>query len=413
MSDDEFMMDDALEEEDYDFEYEDEDEDQDGDAHTENKYYNAKGFKALKQQTKINFHRGLYENALRTYRRLLLYTKSAVTRNYAEKSVNSILDYVSASTDATLEMLELFYTATNEALSATQSDRLGTKTNLKLARLWLARREWGRLATVLSELRTQSFASIAGDGQSQGTMMLELLALEMQMYREMGNVKKLKETYDASLRIKNAIPHPRTMGVIRECGGKMHMEEKQWEDAQVDFFQAFRNYDEAGSPQRIQVLKYLVLAHMLMGNDINPFDSQETKPYREDPNVVAMTDLVDAYQQRDVLRAERIIAQNQRTLTDDPFIRAFLADVLGELRTQFLLDYLLHVPMASIELHLLKLIHSGRIDGTLDQPAQTLELVRCATPVPLQQRDAERAWAVELTRLGGAISGKAASSLRS
>ena len=51
---------------------------------------------------------------------------------------------------------------------------------------------------------------------------------------------------------------------------------ENWEAAQVDFFQAFRNYDEAGSPQRIQVLKYLVMANMLMGSGINVFDSQET-----------------------------------------------------------------------------------------------------------------------------------------
>ena len=54
---------------------------------------------------------------------------------------------------------------------------------------------------------------------------------------------------------------------------------ENWEAAQVDFFQAFRNYDEAGSPQRIQVLKFLVMANMLMGSGINVFDSQETKPY--------------------------------------------------------------------------------------------------------------------------------------
>lgn len=41
-----------------------------------------RGFKALKQQTKIHFHRGQHEEALRTYRALLKYTKSAVTRNY-------------------------------------------------------------------------------------------------------------------------------------------------------------------------------------------------------------------------------------------------------------------------------------------------------------------------------------------
>lgn len=81
----------------------------------------------------------------------------------------------------------------------------------------------------------------------------------------------------------------------------------EWAKAQIDFFEAFRNYDEAGSPQRTQVLKYLVLAHMLMGSDIDPFDSQETKPYKNDRQIQAMTNLVTAYQRREVHEAEKII----------------------------------------------------------------------------------------------------------
>jgi COP9 signalosome complex subunit 2 len=53
----------------------------------------------------------------------------------------------------------------------------------------------------------------------------------------------------------------------------------EFEAAQNDFFESFRNFDEAGSLQRIQVLKYFVLANMLMESDIDPFSSQETKPY--------------------------------------------------------------------------------------------------------------------------------------
>ena len=131
------------------------------------------------------------------------------------------------------------------------------------------------------------------------------------MYNETRNFKKLKvdtflltvenhaqrglqEIYNATNEVRSAIPHPRIMGVIKECGGKMWMGESkkscynihdttellsgQWNRASEDFFESFRNYDEAGSPQRIQVLKYLVLANMLMGSEVNPFDSQETKP---------------------------------------------------------------------------------------------------------------------------------------
>ena len=203
--------------------------------------------------------------------------------------------------------------------------------------------------------------------------------------------KKLETLYSKALAIKSAIPHPRIMGVIRECGGKMHMGQRQWEKARErertrtliltltliltptlaptltlaptrtltlsqphnspparprppqarnDFFEAFKNYDEAGVSRRVHCLKYLVLANMLMNSDINPFDSQaglhptfssllppsptfahlrppsptfarllppsptfpppEAKPYKNDPEILAMTNLVSAYMRNEV-----------------------------------------------------------------------------------------------------------------
>ncbi|WFD43987.1 hypothetical protein MPSI1_002652 [Malassezia psittaci] len=425
---DEFMMDDALEE-DYDFEYEDDDDEPNADAYIENKYYNAKaikaenpaeavqelqdileaetdmsewGFKALKQQTKINFHRGLHERALKTYRMLLKYTKSTVTRNYTEKTVNSILDYVSSS-GAELSVVEEFYNATNEMLAATQSDRLNMKIKLKLAKLWLSRKEWSRLTHVLRELRSGKYLNENEDGQSKGTLMLELLALEVQMYQETNNLKMVKMTFQAAMGIRNAIPHPRTMGMIRESGGKMYMAEGNWEAAQVEFFQAFRSYDEAGSELRIKVLKYLVLAHMLTGNDVNPFDSQETKPYREDPNIIAMTSLVNAYQQRDVLGAEQIVR-----------------DVLNELRVQYLIDAvrpyksvrimtlanLLHVSYEQMQSLVLMLILDGRMQGRIDDVNQTLQLDSPHDSLSKRHARAMHEWSNQLSELALAIRSK-------
>lgn len=40
---------------------------------------------------------GNYEEMMSRYKHLLTYIKSAVTRNYSEKSINSILDYISTS----------------------------------------------------------------------------------------------------------------------------------------------------------------------------------------------------------------------------------------------------------------------------------------------------------------------------
>lgn len=55
-----------------------------------------------------------YDEMLKYYRQLLTYIKSAVTKNYSEKSINSILDYISTSKQ--MDLLQVFYETTLDAL---------------------------------------------------------------------------------------------------------------------------------------------------------------------------------------------------------------------------------------------------------------------------------------------------------
>lgn len=419
MDDDDAEYMQGSDDEDYGFDYsDDEDGDEAASADVENMYYTAKskkednpeqslkefraiveqeeekgdwGFRALKQSTKLLYLTLRRPNdALKTYQELLTYTKSAVTRNYSEKTINGILDYVGGGKGGPVEVdvLEEFYEATKKALEDARNERLSAKTNLKLAKLWLDRNEYGRLSKLLRDLH-RSTGGVDGEDMAQkGTQLLEIYALEIQMHNEMKNFKKLKEIYNLSNSIRSAIPHPRIMGVIKECGGKMWMGERQWQRASEDFFESFRNYDEAGSPQRIQVLKYLVLANMLTGSEVNPFDSQETKPYKNDPQIIAMTDLVDAYQRREVHAAEKILRDNQQTIMADSFIRAYIGELLRSLRTQYLIDLIkpytrlelaflakqLNVQKDEVEDLLIALILEGKVEGRIDQVAQRLEL---------------------------------------
>ena len=63
------------------------------------------------------------------------------------------------------------------------------------------------------------------DDLKKGTQLLEIYALESQMYTAQKNNKKLKALYEQSLHIKSAIPHPLIMGVIR---GKAAQSERNW-----------------------------------------------------------------------------------------------------------------------------------------------------------------------------------------
>lgn len=214
-----------------------------------------------------------------------------------------------------MELLQDFYETTLDALKDAKNDRLWFKTNTKLGKLYFDRSDFNKLAKILKQLHQSCQvynANILGiyltkdptvnnypslycfqtdDGEDdlkKGTQLLEIYALEIQMYTAQKNNKKLKTLYEQSLHIKSAIPHPLIMGVIRgkiymikrylkavyrpeystniiiilECGGKMHLREGEFERAHTDFFEAFKNYDESGSPRRTTCLKYLVLANM-------------------------------------------------------------------------------------------------------------------------------------------------------
>ncbi|KAI1427189.1 putative COP9 signalosome subunit 2 [Xylaria sp. FL1777] len=414
MSDDDFMQ--ESDEEQYDFEYEDNDEDDSGDVDIENKYYNAKqmkgsdpeeaieeflgipslesekgewGFKGLKQAIKLEFRLGKYDKAVEHYTELLTYVRSAVTRNYSEKSINNMLDFIEkeSESEAAQRCMEQFYSLTLVCFQNTNNERLWLKTNIKLAKLLLDRKEYLAVTRKLRELQKACQREDGSDDPSKGTYSLEIYALEIQMYAETRNNKQLKVLYQKALRVRSAVPHPKIMGIIRECGGKMHMSEENWKDAQSDFFESFRNYDEAGSLQRIQVLKYLLLTTMLMKSDINPFDSQETKPYRNDPRIAAMTELVDAYQRDDMHRYVSVLRKNQDILAD-PFIAENIDEVTRNMRTKTVVKLIapyikmrlswiaqqLKISEAEVQDILGYLIIDGKIRGKIDQQSGILEI---------------------------------------
>ena len=215
--DDDYMV----EDEDYDLEYS-EDSNSEPDVDLENQYYNSKslkennpkgalesfqrvldlengekgewGFKALKQMIKINFRLQNYEEMMTRYKQLLTYIKSAVTRNHSEKSINSILDYISTSKQ--MGLLQNFYETTLDALRDAKNERLWFKTMTKLGKLYFDREEFNKLARILKQLRQSCQTDDGEDDLKKGTQLLEVYALEIQMYTAQKNNKKLKALYD-------------------------------------------------------------------------------------------------------------------------------------------------------------------------------------------------------------------------
>lgn len=56
------------------------------------------------------------------YREMLTYIKSAVTRNYSEKCINNIMDFVSGSASQNFSLLQEFYQTTLKALEEAKNE---------------------------------------------------------------------------------------------------------------------------------------------------------------------------------------------------------------------------------------------------------------------------------------------------
>jgi COP9 signalosome complex subunit 2 len=96
----------------------------------------------------------------------------------------------------------------------------------------------------------------------------------------------MKSVYLETLKLNAVINDPRVVAIIKETGGKIYMSEKKWDRALDEMFESFKNYQESGNSRAKTVLKYVILASILSGSEINYSQTREAKVYMEDPEII-------------------------------------------------------------------------------------------------------------------------------
>lgn len=152
---------------------------------------------------------------------------------------------------------------------------------------------------------------------------------------------------------------------------------------------------------------------MLSGSDINPFDSQETKPYQNDPRISTMTDLVNAYQREDIHEYEKILQSNQ-DLLEDPFIAENIDEVTRNVRTKaviklvapytrFTLEFIskqLKISLPEVQEIVGFLIVDKRLRGKINQQTGTVEI---ESSTDIDRVQAMREWSAAIGSLWATV----------
>eukprot|EP01105_Mastigella_eilhardi_P007480 TRINITY_DN18915_c0_g1_i1.p1 TRINITY_DN18915_c0_g1~~TRINITY_DN18915_c0_g1_i1.p1 ORF type:complete len:469 (+),score=165.03 TRINITY_DN18915_c0_g1_i1:71-1408(+) len=337
------------------------------------------GFKALKKMIKIYLQKGDHRKVVALFKELLTYIKSAVSSNLSEKGVNTIVDLV--STSGNVELSQQMFEMASAALMEAKNTRVWFRVNLKLANILFDAKQFDKLSVLLDSLHKWCTLETGEDDPKKGAQLVDIYAMGIQLHQALHNTVMLKTLCKKALQFTHAIPHPRVLGVIRECSGMVDMEEKDYARANQDFFDAFKNYDEAGSPKRVQCLKYLVFARMIELSEINPFSSSETLPYKGSPDMQVMMTIYDAYEKQDIKLFELLVTGSGKEVAEDPFMCHYVPDLLRNVRSHVMLKIIkpysrLHLPFISKEVGvpddecerlLVTLILDGKVRGHIDQ----------------------------------------------
>jgi len=335
-------------------------------------------FKSLEQMVLLNHRLGNGEQMVKVYEDLLG-CLDKVTRNECNDTINNVLDTISAGKGEI--SLDRMYEITLDVLRKANNERLWFNTKLKQAKLYLDREEHDKLEQVIASLHQTLQSGQSKDDPNRDAYLLEVYALEIQMYSATRQKARLKEIWMKTKSLSAAVQDPRIFGGLHEAGGKMRMEEEAWSDAYDEFFESFRNYQEAGNPRAKQCLKYVVLANMIALKDINPFDSREAKVYKDDPEIQAMMELRQAFEASDVKQFEALLHDEEKGITQDPFIMRYVNSLLQNIRSQVLrlivqpfgrvkvghLAQEINIQPGEVEKILVQLILDGKIHGKLDQ----------------------------------------------
>lgn len=326
----------------------------------------------------IYFSLGDYDNMVERYRSMLQYI-TAVTRNECTEAINTILDAIASVTN--VYVLSQMYEITLLALKLANNERLWFNTNIKLAKLYMEDHKYAEVERIILDLKRTCQTPAGYDDPEKGSYLLEVYCLEIQLCSALEDGERMRAIYPRTLNLNAAVSDPRIMGIIREEGGKMQMVEGNWMGAYNEFYEAFRNYQEAGNVRARNCLKYVVLASMLSLNDINPFAAREAKAFSDDPEILGMSELRQSLEANDLVRFEKAVKNKRNRIMEEPFLMTYLEPLRRRMHEQVLANLVkpykrvtlgflaeeLFLTVEQVEKLLVDLIRNEKLNGFIDQ----------------------------------------------
>lgn len=300
-------------------------------------------FKSYKQLAKLSYHQRNYEDVLHYISELMTLIPQ-LNGHYAEESLNKLLSRYGSSTNASFvnKMFDIIVSYLDSSGGSTISgQRLWLRININRLNNAMETGDWAHAKLLIDRIngRLNEVSEL-----TKNSYWLEVIAAEIAYTMKTdGDLSKLSQLYRKSIGVNAAITHPQVMGVIRECGGTILFYRNDYNKARVEFYECFKNYDEAGLVAKKKILKYLSLCSILTEEEVNPFESQETQTYALLPEYQNLIELAKCYERQDLNGYLTVVSRMYDTndeLSSDKIFQQSEKVILRNLKVKLLINYL-------------------------------------------------------------------------
>lgn len=315
---------------------------------------------------------------------------NAIPKAKTAKLVRSIIDSIVKVPGSTALQVEVCKSQVEWARTEKRTF-LRQRIELRLASLYLQVKDYpaalALISTLLSEVKKLD----------DKLLLVDIYLLESKVNHALRNLPKARASLTAARTAANAIYVPLQLQAEIDCqSGILCAEEKDYKTAYSYFFESFEQLASTDDPKAAQVLKYMLLAKVMMdqSEDVPGIISSKAGLKYTGPEVEAMRAVAAAHRDRSLQTFQEVLTAHSSQLVDDAVVHAHLAALYDTLLQQNLVRLiepfsrvevshvakLIGLPQDTVEAKLSQMILDKKLNGTLDQGAGCLEVFAPAPP---------------------------------
>jgi hypothetical protein len=244
---------------------------------------------------------------------------------------------------------------------------------VELCKLYSMNKQFNELKKLLPSLRND--VDQYQDKEMVKNIKLELIIMQMQIYKHEGNTIEIKSLYlEANKLMKDQVFEDKFLvAIINEEGGKIAMRQKDFNKALEKFKFAFHYYRDMGNEdEAVTVLKYAFIVSLLVPDSGATVTKEETKIYSKHKTLMNLVDLFDAFHDLDIKKMTNIWRKDVIPNEKDKFIQENKDDIFYNIRINYIVRKLRAFKNCKIEMFEKELeIKSDELLGMIMNIAKT------------------------------------------